>query len=280
MSYLKQHELGLAGLALLRKWLVGDKTQTKDILDEVHMLAVALKSTPFPSKKEVSKYDVIKDYEAWADTYDKLPNLLIDVEEPVVKSLLQEFPVGIALDAGCGTGRYSGFLQSLGHDVTGVDISPAMLNKAKIRNPKINFIQGDLTALPIKNTSIDLAICALTLTHLSDMEPVLLELFRVVKHGGHIILTDVNPWFVALGAQADFHDKAGKWGYITNHIHWHSAYIQTFNRIGLKVIKCKEPIIESKHVELARKGFSLKAKTVTAALEGLPLALVWVLEKS
>ena len=38
MSYLKQHELGLAGLALLRNWLVGDEAVAKSISKEIREL--------------------------------------------------------------------------------------------------------------------------------------------------------------------------------------------------------------------------------------------------
>lgn len=279
MSYAKQHELGLAGLALLRNRLVGDEKTTRAILSEIHRLSEtpknALSTTP-----KVKVYSVNAGYEAWSATYDIIPNLLIDVEEPVVKSLLQKFPPGRVLDAACGTGRYSGYLHKLGHEVLGVDLSPAMLQHAKTRNPKIKFIKSNLKALPLDNNNFDLVICALALTHFSDINQVLTELFRVVRPGGHIIISDIHPWLVALGGQAEFHDKAGKRGYIRNYIHWHSIYFQAFNRIGLKVLECLEPTIGQEHLKLAQTGLDSSAKTVRTALLGLPVALVWVLRKS
>lgn len=277
MSYQKQHELGLAGLALLRTWLVGDKEVTRKILEETINISKSLEhSSPF---RKINSFDVRKGYQSWAITYDNSPNLLIEIEEPVVKSLLQKFSRGQALDAGCGTGRYSKFLHSLGYSVTGVDLSRDMLRKARVNNKQINFVEGDLTALPIENNSIDLVISALTLTHLPDMSIAISEFARVVKVGGHVVISDIHPWLVALGGQADFYDKAGKYGYIKNYVHWHGTYIQTFNKNNLKIIRCEEPILDSKHLSLAREGFDLSTTTIAAALQGLPIALVWVLKK-
>ena len=82
-----------------------------------------------------------------------------------------------------------------------------------------------------------------------------------------------------LGAQAEFFDKTGKHGYVLNYVHWHSDYLKSFQNLQLKVIECSEPAMESKHIKLAKTGFDLKEKTVSTALEGLPIALIWVLER-
>lgn len=280
MSYAKQHELGLAGLALLRNRLVGDEKTTQEVLDEIHRFTEILKNVPLSTSK-VKVYSVRTGYKAWAATYDNIPNLLIEVEEPVVKSLLRKFSPGRVLDAACGTGRYSEFLHSLGHTVIGLDLSPEMLSQAqKTRNKQIKFVQGKLTAIPLENSTVDLVICALALTHLLNINKALSELSRVVRPGGHIVISDIHPWLVALGGQAEFHDKAGKRGYIRNYIHWHSTYLEALNRIGLKVLECLEPTMGQEHLKLAQTGFDLSVKTVRVALLGLPIVLVWVLEKS
>ncbi len=277
MSYQKQHELGLAGLALLRTWLVGDKDVTRKVLRETIKISKSIgHSSPF---EKINTFDVRKGYQHWAVTYDNSPNLLIEVEEPVIKSLLKKIPPGRVLDAGCGTGRYSKFLHSLDYSVTGIDISKDMLRKARASNKQINFIEGDLKTLPIKDNSMDLAISALVLTHLPDIDIALAELARVVRVGGHIVISDIHPWLVALGGQADFYDKAGQYGYVRNYIHWHSSYIKSFSKNSLKIIQCLEPTLDTKHLKLAQGGFDLSTTTVGAALLGLPVALIWVLEK-
>lgn len=275
MSYEKQHELGLTGLALLRNWLVGNSKDTKSILEEIQIL---IKKSS--AEEAVAAFDVSKGYQIWAETYDNIPNLLIEIEEPVVRSVLKKFKPGDVLDAACGTGRYSEFLNSLGHKVTGVDLSLDMLSQArKNRSKQINFLQGNLTEIPLKDESVDLAICTLTFTHFPNIGKALSELSRVVCSKGHIVISDIHPWLVTLGGQAEFFDKSGKHSYVPNYVHWHSSYFESFNRLGLKVIQCLEPTIEQKHVKLAKTGFDLKEKTVEVALKDLPIAVVWVLEK-
>jgi SAM-dependent methyltransferase len=44
--------------------------------------------------------------------------------------MLDDLPVGIALDVACGTGRHARYLAELGHRVIGVDSAPAMLDRA------------------------------------------------------------------------------------------------------------------------------------------------------
>jgi ubiquinone/menaquinone biosynthesis C-methylase UbiE len=278
MSDSKQHEIGIAGLALLRNWLVGDEKTAKSIMKEVSNLTKETKS--FPKSNKAIAFDTSEGYKVWAKTYDTTPNLLFEVEEPVVKKILKELTTGVALDAACGTGRYSELLNTLGYKVTGMDLSLEMLAEARRnRNKKINFIEGDLTAIPLKNKSVDLAISALAFTHLPNIEKALSELKRVVRLGGNIVISDINPWLVVLGGQADFVNKEGTYGYVYNHIHWHSDYFQAFQKLGLEVIGCYEPKMQSKHMKLAKTAFDLTEKTVATALEGLPIALIWVLKR-
>lgn len=278
MSYIKQKDVGLAGLALLRNWLVGNESTEKSILEEIRQLLGDTDNEL--STLKIADYDVSDGYAAWANTYDSMPNLLIDVEEPAIKSILKQFIPGKALDAACGTGRHSQLLRSLGFKVTGMDISSAMLSQAKQNHSKkIEFIQGDLTAIPLEDNSIDLTVCALALTHFQNIQSPLSQLCRVVCKGGHIIISDIHPWLVALGGQAEFIDQSGRHCYIPNYVHWHSSYLQSFNKLGLKVIQCLEPVLKEKHIKTAKSGFTLSEKTITAALGNLPIALIWVLEK-
>ncbi len=279
LNYEKQQELGMAGLALLRNWLIGSEKTVLSIIKEVERVSV---KRNFLSQKEViraQKHDVSSGYKAWAETYDFQKNLLIEVEEPVVKSILKKFKPGKVLDSACGTGRYSDYLHSLGHQVTGVDLSSAMLNQAKKRNSKITFIQSDINNLPFEKESFNLAICTLALTHFPDLVKVLGELSRVVQTGGNIVLSDINPWFVTIGGHAKFIDTYGKRNYIPNFIYWHSDYIKAFNRVGLTIQECYEPKIGQENMATAQINLDLSPKTVSAALKDLPIALIWVLKK-
>ncbi len=49
-------------------------------------------------------------YRNWAATYDLQANQLIDMEQPIVRGILDRLPPGTALDAACGTGRHAAVL--------------------------------------------------------------------------------------------------------------------------------------------------------------------------
>jgi ubiquinone/menaquinone biosynthesis C-methylase UbiE len=67
------------------------------------------------------------------------------------------------VDVGCGTGGHALRLAKLGYEVTGIDISPTMLEIARQKNKdgKIKFIRGDMRKLDIleKEEKFDAAIC-------------------------------------------------------------------------------------------------------------------------
>lgn len=276
MSFFKQHELGIIGLGLLRNWLIGKHDVSINILNELKSVS---NQDNLGSEMNIRPLDIISGYQKWSKIYDKVPNLLIDVEEPIVKNLILSLQKGKALDAACGTGRYSKFLQSLGYLVTGIDISDDMLNVARINNPDIDFIKASLIDMPIKNSTFDLTISALALSHLPKIDKAIVELARVTKVGGQIIISDIHPWIVTLGGQADFFDTDNNYGYVRNYVHWHSDYFNTFRENGLIVQECLEPMIGNDQINLIKVGFNLKKETIKSAFGDLPLALVWKLKK-
>lgn len=53
------------------------------------------------------------------------------------------------LDAGCGPGRVGGYLASVGHDVVGVDVDPALIEAAEQDHPGPRWLVGDLAELDL-----------------------------------------------------------------------------------------------------------------------------------
>jgi len=279
INFLKQRSLGIAGLALLRNLLIGEDSVAKSIFTEISNITNDLNDGVKLKASNITKYGVNKGYDVWAETYDSMPNLLINIEEPKVKSIIKALPKGKVLDAGCGTGRYWNFLNSYGYSVIGVDQSKLMLEKAKAKLNKVKLIRANLTNLPIKPKSIDIVLCSLALTHFKSLDKVIPELYKTLRPGGYMVLSDIHPVLVSIGAHADFKDKFGKTGYIINFTHWPSSYIKQFNLLGLKIIQCLEPSMESKEIKLMQSGLSLNNKTVVTAFNKLPVSLIWLLRR-
>lgn len=152
----------------------------------------------------------IEGYDRWAATYDRYPNPLIALEEPVTRGFLGDVAGSEVLDLACGTGRHALPLALRGARVTGVDASTGMLERAREAdvNGAVRWIHQDLTdGLPFDDSRFDHAVHALALDHLPDHCAVLRELARVVRPGGRVAVSVMHPAMFLKGTQARFVDE-------------------------------------------------------------------------
>ena len=224
---------------------------------------------------DVPIVDPVSGYARWSQTYDNPGNPLIEVEQPSVWSILEALPRGAALDAACGTGRHARRLSELGHQVVGVDESPAMLEKARAALPQVEFHEGDLTALPLESAGFDLVVCALALEHVADLDGAVAELSRVLRRGGRMILSDLHPAAAALGGVAYFQDAAGGAGVVRGYGHLHGAYLRAFDQTGLEIRQCLEPCFGAAEAAMQGPASQFIPAAAAAAYVGVPGALVW-----
>jgi SAM-dependent methyltransferase len=224
--------LGIEGLALLRLAFGDDAEARRARVREIRDLLERLDREPeLEAPLDAPEYDMTEGYALWSQTYDQ-PLRLFPIEHPTMRMLLDPLPPSVVLDAACGTGRYSAYLAGRGHRVIGVDRSRAMLAKARAKLPKIDFRDGDLEALPLQSGSVDAAVCALALVHLPEVGKAIAELARVVRPGGRVIVSDVHPFLVLLGWQAQFRTASGGAGFMRLHPHLPSDYCGAFRRSG------------------------------------------------
>ncbi|QKV73242.1 class I SAM-dependent methyltransferase [Amycolatopsis sp. Hca4] len=132
-------------------------------------------------------------YDTVADSYaEELRNLLD--ESPWDRAVLTTFAelvgkTGLVGDLGCGPGRLTGYLASLGLDVFGVDLSPGMIDAARRAHPELRFEVGSLAALALADGSLAGAVAWYSLIHTppADLAPVIAELARVLAPGGRLL---------------------------------------------------------------------------------------------
>ena len=270
-----QLDLALAGIALSRNWLVGERETIERIEAEIRRLAAA----PAGGWRDVSERTVAEGYAQWAPGYDQPSNPIVQLEETVVPALLAEAPPGLALDAACGTGRQAARLVELGHRVIGVDETEAMLELARARVPEAELRLGALTSLPLDDGAVDLAVCSLALTHLDDIGPAVAELSRVVRPGGRIVVSDVHPTFVALGSQAGYRIGEEIAGFVRNQVHLPGAYLAAFGAAGLDVRGCYDVLYREEELNLVADRLDLARDVLVEALVGLPAIIVWDLAR-
>jgi ubiquinone/menaquinone biosynthesis C-methylase UbiE len=269
-----RYVVGVVGLAVYRTWLVGDPARAEARMTDLQRLVAEPPSLRFAAPE----LEVVDGYERWAPSYDATPNPLIALEEPVVHALIDSVPPGVALDAACGTGRHARRLQARGHRVIGVDASPAMLERARRTVPDAELHVGALGSLPLESASVDLAVCALALSHCPDLVPPIRELARVVRRRGTVIVSDFHPAMLALGGSAFFVAADGTAGHVRSYCHWHGDYLAAFAAAELDVRRCAEPAATDEHLPALSGGFlDLAPDAFHDALVGLPQALVWEL---
>jgi SAM-dependent methyltransferase len=270
--------LGIEGLALVRLAFGGDALARRARVDEMRALLRSIDDTPeLAAPLAAPEYDIAEGYGLWSETYDQ-PLRLFPIEEPTMHGLLDPLPASAVLDAACGTGRYSAYLAARGHRIIGVDRSVAMLAKARRKLPQSDFREGDLEALPLETESVDVAVCALAMVHLPEVGLAVAELARVVRPGGRVIISDVHPFIVLLGWQAQFRTASGGAGFMRLHPHLPSDYCQASTAAGLRVRGCHEPrLTPEAAVTVAAERLP---EANRAAWVGLPAVLIWDLEKT
>lgn len=105
-------------------------------------------------------------------------------------------PDWVVGDLGCGTGAMTAALAPFVSRVIAVDNSAAMLAAAKRRLAgcqAVDFRRGDLEGLPIGDAELDAAVLTLVLPYLPEPSRALLDVARVLKPGGRVLITDLLP---------------------------------------------------------------------------------------
>ncbi|WP_206098550.1 class I SAM-dependent methyltransferase [Paenibacillus montanisoli] len=115
-----------------------------------------------------------------------------------------ELSLGAAvLDIGCGMGRHALALAQLGYEVTGIDLSEALLRMAREHNAEErikSLVQGDMRELPFADDSFDATVNLFTsfgyFEDEADNRRVLREIRRVLRPQGVFLIDFMNPVYV------------------------------------------------------------------------------------
>ena len=97
------------------------------------------------------------------------------------------------LDAACGTGDLAiADLKAGAESVTGLDFSEQMLERARKKHAAIEWIQGDMLALPFADETFDAATVGFGVRNVEDLELGLRELRRVLRPGGRLAILEIT----------------------------------------------------------------------------------------
>jgi SAM-dependent methyltransferase len=100
-----------------------------------------------------------------------------------------------AVDVGAGTGSETHVLAMAvgpGGEATGVEPNPGLREVAGRRSAAARFVDGDATALPFEDRSVDLVWCERVFQYLSDPGLAAREIARILRPGGRVALADTD----------------------------------------------------------------------------------------
>jgi SAM-dependent methyltransferase len=142
-----------------------------------------------------ARYDAVADfYEAgWPDSYDdEVSTTLFDLIGPLD---------GLAvLDLACGHGRMSRELARRGARVVGLDISSALLDKARATEENdplaIDYRHGDAASpTTLEGEIFDAVVCSMALADVDDLEGAISTIARALNKGGCFVFSLLHPCF-------------------------------------------------------------------------------------
>lgn len=107
--------------------------------------------------------------------------------------------LGPVVDVGCGPGRVTAYLHSLGLRISGVDLSPEMVALARRAHPSLRFEEGSMLALDTADGTLGGVVAWYSIIHTPPelLPSVFAELHRVLRPGGHLLLAfqvGDEPW--------------------------------------------------------------------------------------
>jgi SAM-dependent methyltransferase len=119
------------------------------------------------------------------------------VAKPLDRGILAGFAelvragaLGPVVDVGCGTGRVTAWLSERGVDVSGIDLSPQMIEQARRLHPGLRFEVGSMLALDLPDGALGGVLAWYSTIHVPDelLPGVFAELRRVLVPGGLVLL--------------------------------------------------------------------------------------------
>ncbi len=110
--------------------------------------------------------------------------------EPVTPYIFKYMPKdGQLLEAGCGSGRFVYYLNSLGYKITGIEINKESVDVLNKVFPSLDISQGDVIKLPFPDSSVSGILSLGVIEHIIEgLDVPIKEMYRVLKKGGYALV--------------------------------------------------------------------------------------------
>ncbi len=121
------------------------------------------------------------------------------VEWPRLREAFQQIgKVGTLFDGGCGSGEFARRVleEGLCDRVIGLEYDDNNFRELQAnlgRRPEVRMMQASLLEIPLADASVDMVMSTQVIEHIADHEAVARELVRILRPGGHALITVPHP---------------------------------------------------------------------------------------
>ncbi len=132
-------------------------------------------------------------YDTVAESYADLVRDELDgkhLEQALLATFAERVDAGVVVDVGCGSGRIAGHLRRLGLTMTGIDLSPSMIDVARREFPDVRFVVGAMQSLDMGDCTVSGIVGWYSIIHTppAQLPQVFAELHRVLRPDGLLLL--------------------------------------------------------------------------------------------
>jgi ubiquinone/menaquinone biosynthesis C-methylase UbiE len=193
-------------------------------------------------------------YNSWSEQYDTNENKTRDLEAISLRKILAGNQFKHCLEVGCGTGKNTEWLINICTQITAIDLSGGMLEKAKekIQSDKVAFhIVDILKDWTFSESKYDLVTFSLMLEHIENLESIFQKLADVTDKGAKVYIGELHPFKQYAGSKARFETSSGT-EVVTCFNHHVTDFITAAINNGFKLLLIDEQFDEGDRSQIPR----------------------------
>lgn len=206
-------------------------------------------------------------YGEWASTYEEIVLDAMDLRLLArIRSVAWDRLHEVA-DLACGTGRTGVWLKQRGvGSIDGVDLSAAMLDRARAKGVYRQLLPGNMLDTPLRAEAYDLVAVVLADEHLPDLQPLYQEGARITGANGYFVLVGYHPYFLLSGLPTHFNSASGEPVSIQSYVHLMSDHVQAALSAGWSLIEMHEGLVDDEWLVKKPKWDQYRNRPVSFAM--------------